>query len=277
MGRLAMGDAKAELKNSEMRMVPLNRLKIPKWDLRYPREKDGEFLKQLQDDFENNGLIEPIVVRPLDEVRYEVVAGVYRMLAMKTLRKKTIPARVVDINDMDAQCMAFRENELRKELDSYKKAKFLARLKQKYNLQVCTLAKKTGLSKATIYKYLKVWREASEETLEKWREGTISFRTAYRRVKTQNEPSEPKPDFFTGRPLQNWHNIRISNDVKKQLETLRENLEKIAKTKPKNDIEMAFFDEEKGIQKNMEQAFGKYGSKVVEAIYTLMKKRFKTK
>lgn len=269
-----MGDAKAELRNSKVQKIPINRLKMPSWDLRYPRERDGDFFKQLQKDVENNGLIEPIVVRPIDDVRYEVVAGVYRMLAVKKLRKETIPARIVKLNDMDAQCIAFRENELRKEMSSYKKAKFLVRLKQKHSLQVCTMAKKTGLSEATIYKYLKVWREASDETLKKWKEEKISFRTAYRRVKTHTKNTEPKQDFFTGKPLHDWHTIRVSNDVRTHLKTLRENLKKITEIKPKNDIDKVFFDEEKGIQKSMEQAFGEYGSKVAQAIHNIMKKRF---
>lgn len=103
-----MDDPKAELRDCEVRMIALNHLKLPKWDIRFPRDLKDEFLEQLREDVRNNGLIEPIIVRPLDDVRYEVVAGVYRVLAMRKLRKRGVPARIVDLNDVDARCVAFR-------------------------------------------------------------------------------------------------------------------------------------------------------------------------
>lgn len=130
------------LTECNIRKIPLSQLKLPKWDIRYPRDPEDEFLEQLQEDIKNNGLIEPIIVRPLGDRRYEVIAGVYRVLAMRKLHKKEIPARIADLNDVDARCVAFRENEIRKEMESYKKAKVLVRLKKKFHLQVPTLAKK---------------------------------------------------------------------------------------------------------------------------------------
>lgn len=158
-------------------------------------------------------------------------------------------------------------------MDSYKKARLLVQLKQKYHLQVTTLAKKTGLSEATIYKYFKVWREASDDTLTKWKNGNISFRTAYRRVKTQNTTPEPKPDFFTGKPVQEWNTIRVSNDTREQLETFRENIQKITEQQPITDIKQAFFNEQDNIQKIMEEKFGDPGTKLTQTLHTIMKKR----
>jgi len=78
----------------EYREVQLDSL-IP-FQLRTAQLYQGERLEQLMDSIERNGLRQPIVVRPVDGIQYEIICGHNRANAMKKLGRDTILAEVMD-------------------------------------------------------------------------------------------------------------------------------------------------------------------------------------
>lgn len=88
-----------------------------------PREKqprryfDEEEIAQLARSIRNRGLLQPIIVRPAGEDRYQIVAGERRYRAFQRLREPTIPAIVVELSDEEAQAAAILENLQREDLN----------------------------------------------------------------------------------------------------------------------------------------------------------------
>jgi ParB family chromosome partitioning protein len=87
-------------------------------------------LEELKKSIKNYGLIEPLVVRPINENKYEVICGMRRYYALKDLGIKEVECTVKKINDTDAIDLAFMENIQRENLTPIEEAKmYLTRLK----------------------------------------------------------------------------------------------------------------------------------------------------
>lgn len=72
---------------------------------------EGERLTQLMNDIEANGLNTPIIVRPKDNGKYEIICGHNRVKAMRALRHDTITAIVkIGLTDEKAEDIFFGNN-----------------------------------------------------------------------------------------------------------------------------------------------------------------------
>ena len=76
----------------------------------------------LANSIKQHGLIQPIVVRPLD-YRFEIVAGCRRYIACKSLNWKKIPCHIVHLNDIQTFEMALVENIQRESLSPLEESK----------------------------------------------------------------------------------------------------------------------------------------------------------
>ena len=95
----------------------LNELKDLKLDVLIPFQNhsgqtyEGERLQQLADSIKREGLITPIIVRPTDDDKYEIICGHNRVKAVKLLGYETIKADVRDpLSDTDALGLYFNSN-----------------------------------------------------------------------------------------------------------------------------------------------------------------------
>jgi len=87
-------------------------------------------LEELKESIKNYGLIEPLVVRPINKDRYEVICGMRRYYALQDLGIKEVECSVKNIDDTKAIDLAFMENLQRESLTPIEEAKmFLTRLK----------------------------------------------------------------------------------------------------------------------------------------------------
>ncbi|KKK54713.1 hypothetical protein LCGC14_3081940, partial [marine sediment metagenome] len=87
-------------------------------------------LEELKKSIKNYGLIEPLVVRPINKNKYEVICGMRRYYALQDLGVEEIECSVKEIDDKDAIDLAFMENLQRENLTPIEEAKmFLTRLK----------------------------------------------------------------------------------------------------------------------------------------------------
>ena len=80
-----------------------------------------ESIDELSGSIKKHGLLQPIIVRPINQ-GFEIVAGHRRFQACKILRWKTIPAMVKDVSDKDAFEIQLVENIQRKTLDPIEEA-----------------------------------------------------------------------------------------------------------------------------------------------------------
>jgi ParB family chromosome partitioning protein len=117
-----------------------------------PRKRfDQQALGSLVDSIRERGVLQPIIVRPSDTGRYELVAGERRWRAARLAGQPTIPA-LVDANVEDAGTLelALIENVVREDLTPIEEARTIAVLLHDLNVTVTELAKRLGRSRTDL-------------------------------------------------------------------------------------------------------------------------------
>jgi ParB family chromosome partitioning protein len=137
---------------------------------------DGDDLAELAESIKSLGVIQPIVVRPLEE-GYELVAGERRLRAAKMAGLEFIPAIVVDMDDLASSLSALVENIQRKDLSAIEEARCLADLLRTTGWTQVELAKKLGRSQAALANKLRLL-QLDEDVQEMVVDGKLSERQA---------------------------------------------------------------------------------------------------
>ncbi len=135
---------------------------------RYQPRKDiePESLQELADSIRVQGVMQPIVVRPVSGDRFEIIAGERRWRATQLAGLDTIPALVRDVPDEAAIAMALIENIQRENLNPIEEAVALQRLQQEFELTQQEVAEAVGKSRSTVANLLRLMTlEAEVRTL----------------------------------------------------------------------------------------------------------------
>lgn len=114
---------------------------------------DPERIRELAESIRENGLQQPIKVRPVNG-RYEIVFGDRRYLAHKLLERKTIKSFVKEMDDRETAIVRGMENLQRENLTPSEEARHYRELKEDGGMGVMEIAKRTGKSPQTIKRYL---------------------------------------------------------------------------------------------------------------------------
>ena len=119
------------------------------------REIHQEPLEELAASIKANGVIEPIIVRPLPagtagDARYEIVAGERRWRAAKLAGLADIPTIVRQVSDKEAVALALIENIQREDLTAAEEARALKRLIDEFSLTHIQVAELVGRSRAAV-------------------------------------------------------------------------------------------------------------------------------
>lgn len=119
---------------------------------------DEESLAELAESIKQFGVIQPIVVRKLDEVeKYEIVTGERRYRATKKVGISTIPSIVVkDVDDISSLEMALIENIHRDNLSPMEKANTYKQLIDEFKITHDKLSKRIGKSRVSITNSLRL-------------------------------------------------------------------------------------------------------------------------
>jgi len=113
-------------------------------------------IAELAANIRQKGLLQPLVVRPGSGGRYEVVIGQRRLLACQQIGYDPVPCRVYDdLTDADAVALSLVENVHRADMHPIDKARALKALHDRYRSYE-RVAKETGLSAATVSKYVQL-------------------------------------------------------------------------------------------------------------------------
>lgn len=129
-------------------------------------EEDETGIEDLANDIKNNGLINPITVRKLDNSEnYEIIAGQRRFLAIKLLNNKTISCHILNISNQKAEEISLVENVQRNQMTTTDKVKAYSKLYEVYNKDIEKVVNAIHVSKKTLQKYLKI-KNLPEEVLQ---------------------------------------------------------------------------------------------------------------
>ncbi|MBE9608215.1 ParB/RepB/Spo0J family partition protein [Chitinilyticum piscinae] len=122
-----------------------------------PRSQfDPEALQELADSIRAQGLMQPVLVRPLGDERYEIIAGERRWRAAQLAGLTEISALVRDIPDEAALAMALIENIQRENLNALEEATGLQRLIDEFGMTHESAAEAVGKSRATVTNLLRL-------------------------------------------------------------------------------------------------------------------------
>lgn len=135
---------------------------------KYQPRKDmsPEALEDLAASIRTQGIIQPIVVRPVGEDSYEIIAGERRWRAAQLARLDTVPCLIKDVPDEAAVAIALIENIQREDLNSMEEANALQRLLDEFQLTHQEVAEAVGKSRATVTNLLRLNNlEADVKTL----------------------------------------------------------------------------------------------------------------
>ena len=131
-----------------LRFIPLDQLQRGKYQPR--REFEATALDELAASIRSDGVMQPIVVRPVGDQRWEIIAGERRWRASQLAGIERIPALVREVSDESAMAMALIENIQRQNLNAIEEALALKRLQQEFELSQTQVAERVGKSRPAI-------------------------------------------------------------------------------------------------------------------------------
>jgi ParB family chromosome partitioning protein len=120
------------------------------------RSFDADSLQELADSIAAQGVVQPIVVRPIEGGRYEIIAGERRWRAAQQAGLSDIPVVVRDVPDKTAMAMGLIENIQRDDLNPLEEASALQRLLEEFELTHQQIAQAIGKSRTTVTNLLRL-------------------------------------------------------------------------------------------------------------------------
>jgi len=126
------------------------------------RHFDPEALEELASSIKQFGLLQPIVVRPISEGRYEIVAGERRFRASKLLGLSEVPVLVRSVDDGTMLQLALIENVQREDISAIECAIAFKTLVEKFGLRQEDVAQKVGKSRVAISNTMRLLRLPEE-------------------------------------------------------------------------------------------------------------------
>jgi ParB family chromosome partitioning protein len=138
----------------ELRNLPLDIIRPGRYQ---PRSVfDEEKLAELADSIRAQGVVQPVVVRPVDEDQFELIAGERRWRAAQMAGIEDIPAVVRDVPDDVSVAMALIENIQREDLNPLEEATALRRLIDDFQMTHQEAAEAVGRSRAAVSNLLRL-------------------------------------------------------------------------------------------------------------------------
>ncbi len=151
---LAGPDDTSAAGGESLQTLSVDRLRPGKYQ---PRSKmDAASLAELADSIREQGVMQPILVRPVDGGRFEIVAGERRWRAAQQAGLRQIPALIKNVPDQAALAVALIENIQREDLNPIEEAKGLKRLIDEFGLTHEAAAKAVGRSRSAVSNLLRL-------------------------------------------------------------------------------------------------------------------------
>ena len=147
------GEAVAS-EHNVLRNLPVEFIQPGKYQPR--QDMRPESLEELANSIRAQGVMQPIVVRPISSSKYEIVAGERRWRASQMAGLDTIPVIIKQVPDEAAVAMALIENIQRENLNPIEEAMALQRLIDEFDLTQQEVADAVGKSRTTVTNLLRL-------------------------------------------------------------------------------------------------------------------------
>ena len=135
---------------------------------------DEQALEELAGSITANGVVQPILVRPLPNGRFQLIAGERRWLASQKAGKTTIPAVLRQVSDEQAMEITIVENLQRADLNPIEQARAYERLGREFGMTQEQMAYRTGKDRASVGNFLRLLK-LPETVQNKVANGNLSF------------------------------------------------------------------------------------------------------
>lgn len=140
------------MNKTELQELPLNQIHAKN---NYRKTFGDEGLKELAKSIKENGVIEPIIVRPNGQ-GFVIIAGERRFRAATMVKLATIPAVIRDVTDAEVLRMQIVENVQREGVPFMEEAAAVARLRDELGLDVTEISGILGKSEVWVYQMLRL-------------------------------------------------------------------------------------------------------------------------
>ncbi len=162
----------AEAEGGKPREIPVEQIDRNPFQTR--SRVNEEQLAELAASIVANGVVQPILVRPLASGRFQLIAGERRWRASQLAGKTTIPAILRQVSDEQAMEITIVENLQRADLNPMEQARAFERLSREFHMTQEQMATRTGKDRATVANFLRLLRLPAtvQERVEK---GELSF------------------------------------------------------------------------------------------------------
>ena len=171
---LANNDDSSDLNNENLMMLSIKQLTPGKFQ---PRKiMDEQSLNELTESIKSQGIMQPILVRKIENEKYEIIAGERRWQASKRAGIDSVPVLIKEISDASALAMALIENIQREDLNVIEEARGIKRLIDEFQMTHESAADILGKSRATvsnILRLLNLSEHVQEELLNNKRWGML--------------------------------------------------------------------------------------------------------
>ena len=152
--REAVAPSREEAAGERLRSLPIEQMQPGKYQPR--SHMDPERLAELAESIKAQGLIQPIIVRPVGRDRYEIIAGERRWRAAQLASLREVPVVVRESDDHAALAMALIENIQREDLNPLEEALALHRLIDEFHITHQQAAEAVGRSRAAVSNLLRL-------------------------------------------------------------------------------------------------------------------------
>lgn len=224
-----------------------------------------EELEELAASIQKDGLLQPILVRPVGEGSYQIIAGERRWQASKLAGLTKVPIRIKDANDDKALELALIENIQRSDLNPIEEAYGYRRMMERLNMTQAEVAQAMSKGRSTVanaLRLLELPEEAQQLLFEEkitagharailsipTKEGRERLTRKLVEEKLTVREAEALARLFSGKKNDNAKpKIPVPKEYKKIARTLKDVLDTPVKVKSvngKNKIEIEFKDEE---------------------------------
>lgn len=126
------------------------------------KDMDAEALEELAQSIRQQGVMQPVIVRPVSEDCYEIIAGERRWRASQLAGMSTVPAIIRPVADNAAIAMSLIENIQREDLNAMEEAVALKRLQDEFSLTQMEVAEAVGKSRSTVTNLLRLLALSTE-------------------------------------------------------------------------------------------------------------------
>lgn len=217
-----VSDAASPVETQGLKQLPIDLIKA---NANNPRRQFAEDeLESLAQSLRNKGLLQPIMVRPLSQGGYEIVAGERRWRAAQRAGLHTVPAIIRELDDRETLEIALIENVQRSDLNPLEEARAYKMLIDQYGYTQMQLADSIGKSRSHIANTLRL-ATLPESVRRHIETGILSAGHARTLVATENPQALAEQI------------IKLGLSVRQAEELTRQKTVKIAKLKPEKDAD----------------------------------------